>query len=256
MQEDRAYTRIDAGTAYIGNAWLERSWSAFLGNTIGLDYHSASLEWLGRRNPEFAIELDEGVLGYMAFDEAEWFEASSPYGAHLVQRRFSDELALEFTTTAFHKSPGMLRSMRIHNLGGEPLPVRSVGLDMLVIAHRAHVRVNDLRDEHIALCWERDESAVALLAHGCGLLLGIEGGGVYDLFSGHPQLCALMTKTVGVLQPGEIRRLPDTWILPFSGEPEHAKARDYAAFLLLVKQWRLWEEERRRAASGEAAPEN
>ncbi len=62
MKTSRAYTEIGPAVAAIGNAWFERSWSAFIGCTMGLAQRAGTLDWLQERSPEFQIETGERVL--------------------------------------------------------------------------------------------------------------------------------------------------------------------------------------------------
>ena len=57
MSHSKAYTYVDAGTAVLGNDWVERQWSAFLGRTISLVQKPGG-EWVAHANPEFEVVAD------------------------------------------------------------------------------------------------------------------------------------------------------------------------------------------------------
>ena len=58
--DSRAYTRIDAGNAILGNRWLVRAWSTFTGNTVSILEKMAGLEWTARAGPGFRFDTSAG----------------------------------------------------------------------------------------------------------------------------------------------------------------------------------------------------
>ena len=81
---DRAYTRVDHGLVRVGNQWLERVWSGFMGYTTSLIHRPSEFEWAARKNPEFSVEIDGATLNIDDFGEVEWSEECNDLGASLV----------------------------------------------------------------------------------------------------------------------------------------------------------------------------
>ncbi len=70
------------------------------------------------------------------------------------------------------------------------------------------------------------------------------GGGVFELFAPDPRQCALVTPETYALAPGETMHLPETYMLPFSGEDlDTVRSGALAAMLLQVRKMKKWEAE-------------
>lgn len=63
MKSERAYTLIGPGMVSIGNAWLERSWSAFVGNTVELRQKAGESDGSADRGPNSVLRLGMKPLG-------------------------------------------------------------------------------------------------------------------------------------------------------------------------------------------------
>ena len=107
---DRAYSYVDRGRALLGNPWLERRWSAFLGTTNGLWHKPPACVWSNVPGDELAAPVDGAMQPAMAFGEVAWSEEANPYGATLVQTRTGLGLTVEVRTLAFHAAPAMVRT--------------------------------------------------------------------------------------------------------------------------------------------------
>lgn len=242
MKPDRAYARISAGAALLGNAWLERSWSAFVGNTFELRQKAGDFAWVAGNCPEFRIAAQNRVFGVMDLGDLEWSEVYTPFGAGLMARKSGPGLLFVIGSFALHENPGMLRSTRIMNTSTDPIVLDHVALDVLSIAHAAiRVRTHRFAREQAALAWQTEESAAALLLENRGLILGILGGGLFQLFQPQPGCCALVVPNGRTLEPGQVWTLPDAFLLPFTGDPDRAVSTLFGDFLLQVRQMKAWE---------------
>lgn len=201
--EHRAYTAVDPGTARLGNAWLDRSWSAFMGQTIDLTHKPDGFSWLTGASPEIGFTLRDGRdFDVMALGEVEWSEECSPHAAGLLLRKGSPPGVGAFIRTlALHETAGLVREVRLFNTGPEPLTVASVRYEMLPLRGARQVL----------------PEGVAVLADGRGLLIGVEGAA--ELTPGTPGGEAL---TISCNQPHTLARgdhwdLPPVFVLPFAG---------------------------------------
>lgn len=250
MRNDRAYTVLSPGVARLGNRWFERSWSVILGATSEVRQRDADFDWIAKSCPEFRLDVDGESLGVMDLGDVEWTEEYNDFGAALVVRQAGPKLILYIRTLAFHDNPGMLRSLRVMNNGPEPISVTGVSIDVLSIRREGvQVITEGFSCESEGAAWNPTECTAALKAPGRGLILGIEGGGAFELFAPDASVCALRQAEDRVLETNESWTLPDTLILPFTGELEDAVGREYADFLRRVKNLREWEEARKAAIS-------
>ena len=245
MREVRAYSKVDEGLARLGNSRLERSWSTFLGHTVELRHKSAAFDWCSGQSPEFSFEADDRPIDRMSFDRAHWSEESNPFGAALSCTRLADTLMLTLHIQAFHASPGMLRRVKLANLGADTLRVRRLRTESLAItAQGVEVLTHNFSRRGTAIAWETEERAAALLRGDHGLLLGIASGGAYDLFDPHAGICSLGPGEDRYIEPREGWALPDTFLLAFDGGIGEAIGRDYGEFLKQVADLKQWEAER------------
>jgi hypothetical protein len=159
--EQRAYTSVDPGAARVGNAWLERSWSAFIGQTIELTQSAGPTQWLAAQSAEVCFTLADGrVFDVMALGEVEWSEERSPHAAGLLLRKGSPAgLGAYIRTLALHDSAGLVREVQLFNTSPDPVIVASVHYEML-----------PLHGERQAL-----PEGMAVLTADRGLLVGVEG---------------------------------------------------------------------------------
>ncbi len=244
MTQSKAYTHVDAGTAVLGNRWLERRWSAFLGRTISLEQKPGG-EWVSHANPEFEVVTEERSFGVMDLGEIEWSEVYTQFGAGLVTRQSGPELLLASGFFAFHETPGMLHSAFLFNRGAAPIRCTRVAIERLAVEREGvSVVTRDFTRRSDAEHWRTDESHAALLRQGHGLVVGMVGGGVFELFAPDPRQCALVTPETYALAPGETMHLPETYMLPFSGEDlDTVRSGALAAMLLQVRKMKKWEAE-------------
>jgi hypothetical protein len=135
----------------------------------------------------------------------------------------------------------------IHNFTKSPLAVRGVVLDALML-RQGPVRIESFAKEASSAVWETGEAAAAIVGADGGLLLGIEGGGRYELFAPEADHCRLVRTEEKVLQVKEVWHQPATFVLPFTGPLDACLARGYADFRIAARRMKKWEQEQAAAA--------
>jgi hypothetical protein len=208
MKPKNAYTEIGPGMVCIGHAGFERSWSALLGNTIGLSQQDG-VEWIAGPGPEFRIETDGEVLGPMDLGDIEWTEEYPPYGVVLTARYAGHGWLFQARTTALHRCPGLHRACTITNMTLDPATLQRVVSESLILP------------AELSTSWSFGPGVVCS-QRGCGLLLAATEGDP-DLAPGVPGYCGLAAPGAHTLEPGETWHLPDTFLLPFVGAPTTAR---------------------------------
>ena len=224
----RAYTYVDSGTARAGNRWLERSWSAFLGHTVELQYPRGEFEWCDRTSPEFEFQSEGRTLGYMDFGTVEWSEECDRFGATLVARHLGETLELVSRTTFFHSQPGYLRRWVLIQRGGEPVALDAIHLDLL-----------NLRRDNVMV--DAGETVTVAKTFGKTLIYGVT-----PVSDGPPRDAWQLGSQHGAgvsLHPGHWLRLPESCMLCAAGNIEQALHRDWGQFLDHVHQYKQAEEE-------------
>lgn len=229
---NRAYTYIDRTRAQVGNRWIERTWSTFIGNTNALVQKDGGFEWLAGRSGEYRVEIEDDEFDVMDFGDTAWSEENSVQGATLVSTQRGAGMELVIRTLAFHDHPALVRTVTVRNLGGDPLPIREVLPERLPL-RRDGLRVftDDFSRGTTAADWHTDRPAAALALEDRGLFLGRQGGGHFTLFDPDPTECALRVPSPGLLGPGEIWRTAPIFLIPFTGGVADAAATVYASFL-------------------------
>lgn len=253
MLSARAYVRIEPGTVYLGNAWMERSWSRLLGQTSGLIHRLDGFDWLAGMGPGVRASVDGQAIAPLELDDVEWSEFQTPFGAGLVLRQFGPRFGITSRFFLFHESPGMLRRTEILNrspkplavdLAMEALPMRRPGIQVLT---HGFMRRRD------TAVWDTEERAAGMALLGRGLMLGIEGGGRYELFEPDPEMCALCLRQPIEAAPGTVAALPESHLAPYSGQAEEAGMAAYGDFLRMVRNLKKWEAEMAQAAADASA---
>lgn len=238
------YTKIEHGTVYLGNDQWERQWSNFMGNTLSIFDKRSDREWV-QPSPEFRIEADTGVYTHFELGYTEWHEHRDSMGAGVVARHRGEVFELEIENILFHNTPGTLRRYRLFNVSAEAQTIQSVALECLKLeSPGAQVYFDNFETISASFCQESTESALAICDPMGGLILGIAGGGKYELFQPDSSLCSLVHHVKHVLEPGKQWVLPETLLLPFAGKLDKSAQKNYAALLELSRQYRHWEQER------------
>lgn len=230
---DRAYTYIDRSRAVVGNRWMERTWSAFLGNTTSLLQKAGEFEWLERKGPEFRVVTDEGPLEVLDFGETAWSEENSPRGGTLVSVQSRPGIEITLRTTALHDHPAFVRTVSVLNTGGEPLTVREFLPERLPLRRDGlQVYTEDFSSGAVSADWHATQPAAALALGDRGLFFGSRGGGHFRLFADEDGECAVRIAGPRRLEPGQTWRLEPTFLIPYTGWLQEAATTLYSQFLL------------------------
>lgn len=242
MKEQRAYTEIGPAVAAIGNAGFERSWSAFIGCTMNLSLRPEGMEWLTGRASEFQIETGGRVLDQMALGYVEWSEECMPFGVALNALYQGDDWVFLTTTYAFHNAPGLYRACALMNRSPLPASIDCVRSELLPFK-RCAVTTHEL--------------GVVAAARGQGLFLGVFEGHVEPLTTA-PETWAAVAPGPHTLEPGESWKLPETYLVPFTGNFPDTQP-PCGTLLREVRAMKLWQAQRmaeERAALEESRMDN
>lgn len=231
MKEIRAYTKVDAGTACVGNTWLERSWSFFLGNTIGLAQHAGPVEWCRSKSPEFRLETGGESLGFMELGYTQWSEEYMPEGVALLMGQDNEQWIFSKKTVVFHECAGLLHECKLHNLTLEPVTVDRVALDILPLPGTASGMV--CQERHVALRYGNQ-----------GLLVGADENGYVEVSEANGPLYTVFAHGPRVVTPGTAWVLPEMHIVPFSGDLDQAWAA-HGLFMKTVQAMKARQAEQR-----------
>jgi hypothetical protein len=129
----RAYAYIDRAKARVGNAALDRCWSALMGTTISLIDRPQRFDWLSGRADEFRLTCDGRWLTAMDFADTEWSERVDDAGATLVCRQAGHGVEVLIETLAWHDAPAMRRRVTLANRGDRPLSLGPVEADHVTL---------------------------------------------------------------------------------------------------------------------------
>ncbi len=234
----RAYTYVDRTLAIVGNHWMERTWSAFLGNTCSLLQKHCEIEWVAGASSEFVVSNDDCRLDVMDFGEVTWSEQNSVAGATLVCLQQRPNLEVCVKTLAYHENPGIRRRVSVRNRGEEEVIVRRITLEQLpILPDGITVLTNGFEQAHKALDIETSERGIALnRKDGRGIITGIDGGGHYSVFGRECECCCLSVLGPKRLAPGKVWKLPATYILPYAGDLTDTVRTTYAHLLMQLRK--------------------
>jgi len=239
---EQAATHIDAGAAWIRNAWTERRWSAFLGTGIELEHRPTGRHWFTGECREIGLEVNGAPVDHMALGAVEWSDECNPLGAVLVAEYHGGQPDLTVGNLLFHENPGMLRRTTVFNAGPGPVTVANPVLDRLLLPH-CTVLTDGFTRSATRFEGKLEERALALVDGDEGLVVGIDGGGRCDCFAADPEACILYLHETRELEPGESWVLPDSFVVPFRGDAATFAGEGFGAFL---RDWRAlnkWEAE-------------
>ncbi len=127
----RAYTHITRSLVRIGNAWLERQWSAFLGTTQAFIDQPASMEWIQGQSREWLVSINGESLSPLSCGELEWTEGNTAFGAMLEACWSTPTSVLRVQTTVPHRWPAMIRQFMVYNTTEAPIQVGPITVDAL-----------------------------------------------------------------------------------------------------------------------------
>ena len=222
-KSDRGYTRVDYGQACVGNRWLERSWSAFLGHTTSLLQRPGDTEWVAARNDEYSISVEGESLGITDFGEVEWSESLNKLGAVLVATHHHESLALRIEQTALHEAPALLRAVSLMNHGTRAVEVDAVIHDRFTL-EKGDVRflTGDLTRLKESDEVETGRSVGAMLRGERGLLILEEGDGAIELSAAESGVCSLCIGRKCTLAPSQRWDCGRSTLVAFEGDPHDA----------------------------------
>lgn len=222
-RSDRAYTHVDYGHARLGNRWLERSWSAFLGHTTSLVQQLGETEWVAARNDEYSLVAEGKTLGVIDFGEVEWSESLTELGATLVATHRHETLALRIEQTAIHEAPALLRSVTLMNHGTRAVEVGPIVIECLTLdVGGIRLFTGDFTRLKESNEPEGRRSVGAMLRGDTGLLFVSEGEGTVTLSAPESGACSVRINLTRVMAPSQRWVFGQSMIVAFEGDPNAA----------------------------------
>jgi hypothetical protein len=210
---------------------MTRRWTTFMGNTIALCPEEGEFDWFTAKSEELLLTVDGVARGLLELGGVEWSEECDQYAAVLVGRYSGSGLDVTVRNGAFHENAAFFRQVLVHNSSAAVVTIDRAVLEVLPIHHpRMLVMTDEFSVEHEAVNWKTSESAAVILAPRYSLLVGIEGGGRFELFDPDPETCALVCDDAVTLAPGEKHVYPETVILPFTGDVQEADGGAYQQY--------------------------
>ena len=232
MNDRRAQTYVATGITRLGNRWMTRRWTTFMGNTIGLCPEAGDFDWFTAKSEELLLTGDGAVRGLLELGGVEWSEECDQYAAVLVGRYNGSGLDVTVRNGAFHENPAFFRQITVHNSSDAAVTIDRAVLEVLPIHHpRMLVMTDGFSVGHESVNWKTTEEAAVILAPRYSMLVGIDGGGRFELFAPDPETCALVCGDAVTLAPGEKQVYPETVLLPFTGEVQAAVGGAYKQYL-------------------------
>ena len=216
---ERGYTYVDHGQARVGNRWLERVWSGFMGHTTSLVQKAGDVEWAAPKSPEFSVEVSGSTLGVEDFGEVDWSEECNELGATLVVTHRRPGLELRVEQLAFHEAPALLRSVTLFNSGGQAIEIGLVIIESIALDN-AEVRfcTGDFKQPQEVADLVGKPALGALVHRGRGLLMLCENEGRIDLGSRTPGICSVAIQGAKRLAPSQRAFIGRTFLIAFDGD--------------------------------------
>ncbi len=224
LKDERGYTYVDHGQARVGNRWLERVWSGFMGHTTSLKQKKGDVEWAAPVSPEFSLEVAGSTLGVDDFGEVEWSEECNELGATLVATHRRPGLELRVEQLAFHDAPALLRSVTLLNCGGQAIEIGLVIIESIALDNpEVRFRSGDFKQPEEAAEFAGTPALGAWVHGDRGLLMLCEGEGGIDLGSHTPGICSVVYQGVKRLGASERAFVGRTFLIAFEGDPSAAR---------------------------------
>ena len=236
---ERAFTYVDRGQAKVGNRWVERTWSTFVGHTTGLARMPEEIEWTAGLCREFSLLVDGEPLGVMDFGEVEWSEENGPAGATLVARKMRPGFEVDIRTLALHDSPALVRTVTLRNTGRNDVAVSRVVVDSLGLTQEGvRVYTQGFATHHDAIEWRTDERAAALVRDREVLFVGSEAPCTFRLHAPDAGVCAVAHEAPQPLAAGATLLFPSTYLLATSGDLAECARTTFTDFLVRLRALR------------------
>jgi len=216
---ERGYTYVDHGLARVGNRWLERVWSGFMGYTTSLIQKNGDVEWAAPKSPEFSLDAAGSTLGVEDFGELEWSEECNELGATLVATHRRPGLELRVEQLAFHEAPALLRSVTVFNSGSQTIEIGPVIAECIALDNpEVRFRTGDFKQPQEAAVSVGEPALGALVHSGRGLLMLCESEGRIDLGSREPGVCVVRYQGTKAIASSQRWTFGRTLIIPFEGD--------------------------------------
>lgn len=234
----RAYTDVRTHLATVGNRWLSRSWSPMLGVTEDLVADGET--WCAATCPEVRLLVDDTRIDLLALPEKEVSVACDDHGASLMCRHAGEALQVVVTTTALHAAPALWRRVEVLNKRDTAVRIEAYAMDALALsAQGAGIYFGPDRSGRAGhITTHKAGRAVALQRSMNGLLLGIDGHGIYSLATEDAEIFALTGDTAVALDAHGSCYLPDTFVAAYSGGTTRAYGQVLGSVLMAVRQMR------------------
>jgi hypothetical protein len=249
---ERAYTDITTTHATVANRWMARTWSAMLGVTEEIRTPAEDVDWCAGTCPEWRLLVDDILATPMTLPEKDIEIACDSHGASIICRHASQGLQVTVTTTAFHEAAGLWRRVEVLNKTDTPKHLAAYAMDALTLPEEGLKVFFGLdtagRTGHVDA--DKVSRAVAVQQGTEGLLLGIDGAGVYSLAADDPETYALTGREEKTLGAHEAWHMPDTFVAAYKGGPTNAYGKVLGDLLLAVRRMR--EDQAARAAASRA----
>lgn len=242
----RAYTYIDRGSARVGNSFLERSWSTFLGVTLSIRDRGTGWEWLSRKTTsdsaphtqglpltgdEFLLSSTNAMFRPFDFGYVEWSEENNLSGAVLSACWTGSQVDVVMRAFAFHEHPGVVRTLSIKNKSSETLGLEQSLFESFSIRKDILTTMEPLPQITLPTSWETPKCGVIATSGNRGILVAAAG-------KGH---MLLENNTYGAshneiieLAPGTLLSFPPTFLFAYPA-PFNLAAK--SLYLDLLKAW-------------------
>lgn len=248
MGDMRAAVSIDSGHCKVRNAWLERVWSPFPGDTLGLTDSASGRDWITRQGPDISLKFDGELLLLADIADIQWAEERNALGAALVCKRTWPGAVVVTRDLAYDDHPAIQRFVSVISLMARPAELRAPILDALCLDQAGAVlRWDGFGQQGEAFAADSGDRGVALDAGRGGLIFGAYEGGAYDCFETDATRCTLGSARQHLVEPGSVTKLPSTYILTYTGELAETSRSVYADFLARMRK----EHKARTAGQGE-----
>ncbi|MBI1318913.1 MAG: hypothetical protein GC168_08180 [Candidatus Hydrogenedens sp.] len=238
MQDERAYTHVDHTSVLLGNRWLEREWSAFMGHTVRLIHKPGNVEWLTENSPELRLACGGDVLGLMDLGAVEWSEEQSPQGASVVSRQTSDSFVVAVKTMALHDEPALFRRVTIMNRTRAEITLDAAAVELLPVELAVCTGAEAVLP---ASPWEL-ATGFSVQRAGRHLVAACEQGLTSEL--NEDDGLVLRTAEPITVPPGKTAALPEVLMMLGPGSPQQSLAANYPAASNAVRAWKRWAAER------------
>lgn len=229
----RAYTYVDFALARVGNRWMERVFTRFLGTTSELLQKTPEQHWVKSQPDEAGLSLNGEHVTH--FEDVEISEECDGFGATLVVSRRLPELEVIHRVTALHDNPAMRRIVSIKNLSTEPAMLTEVCIEKLSWDTPEPPRlIESVRPGQLEI-----PSEISISAATCGdagMLVGLESRGPERRAAMGGAVLEVIDTATYSLAPGATVELTPLFLIPFQGTPEDAAESFVPGFLRRVRQ--------------------